>query len=96
MANKTKQNKKIIEIQTDNSIKNVWVDNIILAVRSDGVCLVRLSTGLPEGNIEQVRFMTSESQLKEFIKMICSEINYYPSKKATAPKAKNAKKIAAH
>jgi len=86
MAKKTEQNKKIIELQHDSSIKNVWVDNMHLAVRDDGVCLVRLSTTLPEGIFEQVRFMTNESQLKEFIEMLCSKTNYYPSKEGAKEK----------
>jgi len=64
----------------DSSIKNVWVDNLHLAVRDDDVCCVRLSTNLPEGVFEQVRFMTNKSQLEEFIEILCSTTNYYPSK----------------
>lgn len=88
MAKNNEQEKKVVELHLDNSIKNVWVDNLHLAVRDDGVCCVRLSTNLPEGLFEQVRFMTAKSQLEEFIEIICSTTNFYPSKKTTKEKTK--------
>ena len=80
MSNKNEREKKIVELHLDSSIKNVWVDNLHLAVRDDGVCVVRLSTNLPEGLFEQVRFMTNRTQLEEFIEILCSTTNFYPSK----------------
>jgi len=80
MAKKTEKEQKVVELHLDANIKNVWVDNLHLAVRDDGICVVRLSTNLPEGLFEQVRFMTNKGQLEEFLEILCSTTNYYPSK----------------
>ncbi len=84
------KNQKIVELHIDNTLKNVWVDNIHMAVREDDISLVRFSTNLPEGLFEQLRFMTSRKRLIEFVDMICSTINYYPSP-APSPDSKKEK-----
>jgi hypothetical protein len=88
MAKKIEKDKKTVELElhVDTSIKNVWVDNLHMAVREDDVCVVRLSTYLPEGYFEQVRFMTNKNQLKDFIEILCSTINYYPDKNTSTNK----------
>lgn len=86
MDNNKVPGEKIIELHLDNSIKNVWVDNIHVAIREDDVCCVRFSTSLPEGQFEQVRFMTNKRQLQDFIDTLCTTTNYYPSKKKPAKK----------
>jgi hypothetical protein len=81
MANKNiKNQQKVIELHTDNSIRNIWVDNLHLAIRDDGVCVARLSASLPEGLFEQLRFVTNRSQLEEFTEILCATMNYYPQK----------------
>ncbi len=72
--------KQAVELHVDRSLKNLWVDTLHLAGRKDNMCLIRLSTNLPEGLYEQVRFMTSKTLLKGFVDLICSTINYYPVK----------------
>lgn len=86
MPKKKEPEKKVVELHLDSSIKNVWVDNLHLAIREDGVCCVRLSTSLPEGHFEQIRFMTNKKQLEEFIDTLCTTINYYPSKETSKEK----------
>ena len=86
MAKKNEPEKKVVELHLDSSIKNVWVDNIHLGIREDGVCCVRLSTSLPEGHFEQIRFMTNKSQLEEFIDILCKTTNYYPGKETSKEK----------
>ncbi len=80
MKKKTEHDVKVMELHIDTNLKNAWVDNIHLAVRDDGVSVVRLSTNLPEGLFEQLRFITTKKQLEEFADVICKTINYYPSK----------------
>jgi len=79
MSSNNNKGQKIVELHVDNSLKNTWVDNIHMAVRDDDISLVRLSTNLPEGLFEQLRFLTSKKRLIEFVDIICSTINYYPS-----------------
>ncbi|MFT5700257.1 MAG: hypothetical protein ACI8ZB_003129 [Desulforhopalus sp.] len=85
MPSKTTEEKenKVVEIKLDPNLKAVWVDNIHMANRDDGISCIRLSANLPEGLSEQSRFMTNVKSLKEFVEVICSTINYYPTKKTT-------------
>jgi hypothetical protein len=76
--NNTKQ--QVIELNIDPSLRTIWVDNIHVAKRLDGISCVRLSTHLPEGIFEQMRFMTSEDHLKNFVNAICHNLNYFPDK----------------
>jgi len=86
MATQTKDPQpEAVELHIDTSLKNIWVDNLHLAVRDDGVCVARFSTNLPEGLFEQLRFMTSRSKLEEFVEIFCATMNYYPEQKS-APK----------
>ncbi len=90
MATKNNKNQpKVIELHTDNSIRNIWVDNLHLAIREDGICVVRLSASLPEGVFEQLRFITNRSQLEEFTETLCATMNYYPQKDKANPARKN-------
>jgi hypothetical protein len=89
---KNKENsekKAVVELHIDSSLKNVWVDNLHMAVRDDNVCVIRLSTSLPEGVFEQLRFMTNRSQLEEFVEILCATMNYYPQKDKTPSLKKN-------
>ena len=70
---------KVVQLHLDPSIKSLWVDNLHMAVRDDDVGVIRLSTNLPEGLFEQIRFMTGKKQLKEFVDIICATIDYFPS-----------------
>ena len=78
--------KQPVEFHLDANLKNIWIDNLRLAVRDDDVCCVSLSTTLPEGIFEQIRFMTNKRQLKEFIEILCSTTNYYPNRKTEEEK----------
>lgn len=82
MTTDTKQPPQNIELHTDPNLKTIWVDNLFLAKRLDGISCVRLSANLPEGSYEQVRFMTSEQHLKEFINLLCLNLDYFPDKKS--------------
>ena len=77
--NKKEMKEKAVQLHLDNTKGNVWVDNLHMAMRQDDIGIVRLSTNLPEGLFEQVRFMTSKKQLKEFVDIICATLDYEPS-----------------
>ncbi|WP_045211266.1 hypothetical protein [Desulfonatronovibrio magnus] len=80
MSNKNDQDSQTIQLHLNNNNKTLWVDQLTIAVRDDGLCLARMFTRLPEGNFEQFRFVTSEDKLKDFVKALCSATNYYPKK----------------
>ena len=73
---------EVKELLVNPKLPSLWVDLLEPSIRDDGVCLIRLATSLPEGDIEQARFMTSENALKEFVSIVCNAINFYPSQKA--------------
>lgn len=77
---------KTAELYLDPNLKNIWVDNIQVAVREDGICCCRLSTSLPEGYFEQIRFMAGKKQIKEFIDILCHTIKYCPEPESLAGK----------
>lgn len=70
----------VVEVHLDPSLKLVWVDSIRISKRDDGLCCMSLSANVPEGLLEQTKFMTNQESLKEFVNVICSVLNYYPSK----------------
>lgn len=70
-----------IKLIVDPNLKTPWIDTLVLAQRLDGISCVRLATNLPEGHAEQVRFMTGEKQLKEFVNLLCLRLDYFPDKK---------------
>jgi len=81
VSDKKNTQKQTVQLILDPNLKTVWVDNIFMAKRLDGVSLIRLSTHLPEGMFEQLRFMASEQSLKNFVNAICANLEYYPNEK---------------
>jgi len=53
--------------------------------------MLRFFTDLPEGKFEQSRIMTSKTQLKAFVDMLCLSMNYYPASKKNTTKTKTKK-----
>ncbi len=84
MPTKKPENEEIVELILNNNLPVVTSDNLSFYLRADDVCLLRLSTQLPEGLLEQARIMINKERLIDMIDVICSNINYYPVK----PKAK--------
>lgn len=82
MIDKKNTQQKTVDLVLDPNLKTVWIDNIFMANRLDGVSIVRLSTHLPEGMYEQLRFMASEQSLKNFVDVICTNLKYYPDEKS--------------
>ena len=82
MSDKKDTQKQTVQLVLDPNLKTVWIDNIFMAKRLDGVSLIRLSTHLPEGMFEQLRFMASEQSLKNLVDVICTNLNYYPDEKS--------------
>ena len=88
MAKKSTEVSKPIEIRFKSDLNPIWVDNINIGMREDGISFIRFLTNLPEGIVEQVQIMTSKEHLKKFIDALCSLINYYPIKKNTVKSKK--------
>ena len=78
------------ELQVNLNLATLFVDNLIMTIREDGFALLRLLANLPEGLMEQGRFMVHQERLKAMIDVMCSLVDYYPvkakPKKKTSPK----------
>lgn len=67
-----------VEIIVDHRLKTIWLDDIFLAQRDDGICALKMTSTLPDGVFEQGRFMMSEDAVKRFIDMSCNYLKYTP------------------
>ena len=79
-----------ITIKVNLNLTTLFVDNLNMTTREDGFTLLRLLASLPEGLVEQGRFMVPQERLKVMIDLMCSQVDYYPvkakPKKKTSPK----------
>ncbi len=65
-------------------LPTVFVDNLMISTRSDGLNYLRFSTALPEGLKEEARMMIPMENLKRMIDILCQQCDHFPTK----PKAK--------
>lgn len=70
----------------NQNLQNIWIDIVNVAIREDGVCILRFFSNLPEGAFEQSRVVTNIKTLKSLADVLCSNLNYYPSKKSSVVK----------
>lgn len=82
--------KKITEIRLNETLPTVFVDNLVIATRSDGLNLVRFTTSLPEGLKEEARMLIPMENLKRMLDVLCKQCNYFPVK--PEPKGKSSRK----
>ena len=82
MSNNKKM--KIPEIPINENLSTVFVDNLMISTRSDGLNYLRFYTGFPQGFREEARMMIPTQSLKLIIDALCKQCDYFPTK----PKAK--------
>lgn len=87
-AAKKDQKPAVPTLNANPTLPNLWVDNLSVAAREDGICALRFFTTLPEGIFEQVRVMTDKQKLIKFVDAICNTLDYYPLKKTAPQKSK--------
>ena len=80
MAKEDNNKTEVKELIINPKLPPIWIDIMDPSIRTDGICLIRLATTLPEGAVEQARIITNEDTLKEFIETVCSAVDYYPKK----------------
>lgn len=90
MPDKNSNQTTPMEIHPNLDLPNIWVDNMGIGIRDDGVCILRFSTQLPEGHFEQTRVLTKRRNLEIMIESLCGALDYYPKK--NIPKIKKKKK----
>ena len=86
--NKTK---KIPEIPLNETLATVFVDNLMISTRSDGLNYIRFTTALPGGLKEEARMMVPTENLKGMIDVLCKQCDYFPMKpKSTGKNSRKA------
>lgn len=93
MAIKTKtvdEGKQEISLLTNEALPTLFVDNLIINTRVDGISLIRFSTLLPEGLKEQARMLIPKEHLNRMLDALCKHCDYFPQKEK--PKRKSKKK----
>lgn len=84
------KNEKTLKIFTDASLPTLFVDNLVLTVRSDDICLIRLLTALPENLKGEARIIVPKANLEKMLDVLCETSNYYPTPKKKGEKEKKA------
>jgi len=77
-------NKDLPKIPLNEAIPTVFVDNLMISTRSDGLNYLRFYTSLPEGLREETRLMVPRESLKRIIDVLCQQCDHFPVK----PKSK--------
>jgi hypothetical protein len=80
MGRKEEKSSPPLELNLNPSLSTNWIDTFNIGVRNDNLLLIRFLTNLPEGIFEQSRILTSKENLKKFVDLVCSSLDYYPTK----------------
>ena len=75
---------KVLRVLAKLNLPTLWADNILLQIRDDGVCLIRILSDLPEGMAEESRIMMKTDKLKKAITELCHKLQYFPKKEDAA------------
>ena len=89
--NRKKKIREIPEIPINEALPTVFVDNLMISTRSDGLNYLRFSTALPEGSKEEARMMIPMENLKRMIDVLCKQCDYFPTKPKAKGKSSNKK-----
>jgi hypothetical protein len=72
--------KKKFDVTTNLNHPTIFVDNLHIDSRTDGMHLIRLLTGLPEGHVEQAKCIISNEHLRRMLDVLCNHLKYFPKK----------------
>ena len=61
----------------NNSLPNLFVDDIRVSIRNDNIATLNFFSDSPEGKYEQTRVTTKKERLKGFIEILCRYTDYY-------------------
>jgi len=82
------KDKKVIEIHTNEALPTLFVDNLTITKRADGMYFIRFTTALPEGWKEQSRMMIPKDSLVAMLDVLCKQCDYFPLKPEVKPEKK--------
>lgn len=78
-----KKEGKVKELRVNSDLPILFVDNLQISTRNDGINYIKFLALIPEGLREQVRLMIPGKALTNMIDALCQHTNYYPIKKAS-------------
>lgn len=84
-----KDKKEVAGIPVNDALSTVFVDNLMVATRSDSLNLVRFTTSLPDGLKEEARMIIPMESLKRMLDVLCEQCNYFPIKQKPKKKTTN-------
>ena len=82
--------KKTLKLRLNENLPTVFVDNLVIATRSDGLNFLRFATALPEGLKEEARMLIPTESLKRMLDVLCKQCDYFPVK--PKPKSESSRK----
>ena len=80
------EEKKEINWFFNNNLPSLFVDNLVISTRTDGLHFLRLFHSQPEGLQEQARITIPPRGLLSFIDVLCRHTGHYPEKAKEAKK----------
>jgi hypothetical protein len=66
------------DIKLNNMLLTLFVDNLAVHTRKDGMYFLRFTASLPEGNVEQCRLLINKVNFLKIIDTLCHTTKYYP------------------
>ena len=60
----------------NNSLPNLFVDDIRVSIRNDNIATLNFFSDSPEGKYEQTRETTKKERLKGLIEILCRHTDY--------------------
>ncbi|MCG6930205.1 MAG: hypothetical protein LJE64_06570 [Desulfofustis sp.] len=76
----------------NNSLPNLFVDDIRVSIRNDNIATLNFFSDSPEGKFEQTRVTAKKERLKVFIDALCRHTGYYPVKPSEEKEEEKKKK----
>jgi len=74
------KDKPTIRIHSNEELPILFVDNLVVTERNDGMYFVRFLTVLPEGLKEQSRMIIPKNSLVRMLDVLCKQCGHFPAK----------------
>jgi len=83
----TNKKAKLKETYYNNNLPTLYVDDVDISRRKDGMNYLSFTTNTPNLIVEQVRLMMDNEDLRYIIDDLCITTNYFPQKPKRSKKS---------
>ena len=66
------------DVLPECGLRTLFVDNLMMSTRQDGMHLIQFFASLPDGWTEQTRVMVSDESLKNMLSVLTSKCTSWP------------------